>query len=159
MKPQHPGTIINTASIAGFFTGYGPHIYSACKAAVIQLTRSTATELGEEGIRVNCICPGPIATPIFGSAFGLAAEQAEDLAQKLRSVFETVQPIKRSGESADIARAAVWLASDDSAFVNGHAMVVDGGLSVGQSWSGFQAFLGRLVSFAPNQPSQSSKPD
>jgi len=156
MKTQRSGTIINTASIAGFFTGYGPHIYSACKAAVIQLTRSAATELGELGIRVNCICPGPIATQIFGSAFGLPAEQAEDLAQKLKAVFETAQPIKRAGESADIARAALWLATDDSAFVNGHAMVIDGGLSVGQSWSGFQDYLGRLASFVPQQHAKSS---
>jgi NAD(P)-dependent dehydrogenase (short-subunit alcohol dehydrogenase family) len=156
MKEQHFGTIINMASIAGFFTGYAPHVYSACKAAVIQLTRSAATELGEQGIRVNCICPGPIATPIFGSAFGLPLEQAEDLAQKLKAVFSTVQPIRRSGESIDIAQAVLWLASDDSAFVNGHAMVVDGGLSLGQSWSDFQEYLARLVSLVPQQSSQSS---
>jgi NAD(P)-dependent dehydrogenase (short-subunit alcohol dehydrogenase family) len=146
MRGQGSGTIINTASIAGFFTGYAPHVYSACKAAVIQLTRSTATELGELGIRVNCICPGPIATPIFGTAFGLPTEQAENLAHKLKAVFETVQPIKRSGEAKDVASAALWLASDDSAFINGHALVVDGGLSLGQSWSGFQEYLGKLVS-------------
>lgn len=126
---------------------------------MIQLTRSAATELGEQGIRVNCICPGAIATPIFGSAFGLPAEQAEELAQKLKTVLETVQPIRRSGESTDIAHAALWLASGDSAFVNGHAMVVDGGLSLGQSWSGFQEYLGRPVSYAPQQPSESSAAD
>jgi NAD(P)-dependent dehydrogenase (short-subunit alcohol dehydrogenase family) len=159
MKEQHCGTIISTASIAGFFTGYAPHVYSACKAAVIQLTRSAATELGEQGIRVNCICPGPIATPIFGSAFGLPAEQAEELAKKLKAVFEAIQPIKRAGESIDVAHAALWLACDDSAFVNGHALVVDGGLSLGQSWSGFQEYLGRLVSFVPPQAAQSSSGD
>jgi len=159
MKRQRSGTIINTASVAGFFTGYAPHVYSACKAAVIQLTRSAATELGEHGIRVNCICPGPIATPIFGSAFGLPDDQAKDLAHKLKAVFETVQPIRRSGESIDVAQAALWLASDDSTFVNGHAMVVDGGLSLGQSWSWFQEYLGRLVSFAPQQGSQFSDAD
>jgi NAD(P)-dependent dehydrogenase (short-subunit alcohol dehydrogenase family) len=57
MKPQGAGSIISTASVAGFFTGYAPHVYSACKAGIIQLTRSVATELGEQGIRVNCICP------------------------------------------------------------------------------------------------------
>jgi NAD(P)-dependent dehydrogenase (short-subunit alcohol dehydrogenase family) len=156
MQAQRSGTIINTASIAGFFTGYAPHIYSACKAGVIQLTRTVATELGEQGIRVNCICPGPIGTPIFGSAFGLPADQAETLAQKLKVVFETLQPIKRAGESLDVAKAAVWLASDDSAFINGQSIVVDGGLSLGQSWSGFQEYLGKLVSFAPPQIPQSS---
>jgi NAD(P)-dependent dehydrogenase (short-subunit alcohol dehydrogenase family) len=151
MKPQRAGTIITTASVAGFFTGYAPHVYSACKAAVIQLTRSAATELGEHGIRVNCMCPGPIATPIFGTAFGLPADQAEELSHKLRAVFATVQPIKRSGESLDVAQAALWLASEDAAFVNGHALIIDGGLSLGQSWSGFQEYLGRLVSFAPKE--------
>jgi NAD(P)-dependent dehydrogenase (short-subunit alcohol dehydrogenase family) len=80
MQAQRFGTIINNASVAGFFTGYAPHIYSACKAAVIQLTRSVATELGEQGIRVNCVCPGPIPTPIFGTAFGLPATAADELA-------------------------------------------------------------------------------
>lgn len=149
MKPRQSGTVINIASIAGFFTGYAPHVYSGCKAAVIQLTRSVATELGEQGIRVNCICPGPIATPIFGSAFGLPPDQAEELAQKLKAVFATVQPIKRSGESLDVAQAALWLASDDSAFVNGHALVVDGGLTLGQSWSGFQQYFEKLIAFVP----------
>jgi len=156
MRVRRSGTIINTASVAGFFTGYAPHVYSACKAAVIQLTRSTATELGELGIRVNCICPGPIATPIFGSAFGLPTQQAEDLAHRLRAYFETVQPIKRSGEATDVAHAALWLASDDSAFVNGHALVVDGGLSLGQSWSGLQEYFSRILSYTPQQASPSS---
>ena len=151
MKQQRSGTIISTASIAGFFTGYAPHVYSACKAAVIQLTRSAATELGEQGIRVNCICPGPIATPIFGSAFGLADDQANAWAQNMKAVFQTVQPIRRAGECIDVAQAAVWLASDDSAFINGHAMVVDGGLSLGQSWSGMQEYFGKLMSLMPQQ--------
>jgi NAD(P)-dependent dehydrogenase (short-subunit alcohol dehydrogenase family) len=149
MKQQRSGTIINTASVAGFFTGYAPHVYSACKAAVIQLTRSAATELGEQGIRVNCICPGPIATPIFGSAFGLPDEQASAWAERMKSVFDTVQPIRRAGECTDVAQAALWLASDDSTFINGHAMVVDGGLSLGQSWSGMQDYFRKLVSVMP----------
>ena len=153
MKQQRSGTIISTASVAGFFTGYAPHVYSACKAAVIQLTRSAATELGEQGIRVNCICPGPIATPIFGSAFGLPDDQANAWAERMKSVFQTVQPIRRAGECIDVARAAVWLASDESAFINGHAMVVDGGLSLGQSWSGMQEYFGKLVSLMPKQES------
>lgn len=150
MKPTGSGTIITTASVAGFFTGYAPHVYSACKGATIQLTRSVATELAEQGIRVNCICPGPIATPIFGSAFGLAEKQSEALTGKLDSVFQGVQPLKRAGECADIAQTALWLASDDSAFVTGHAMVVDGGLTLGQSWSGMQEYLGKLMSLVPH---------
>src|SRR6267142_3650415 len=79
MKRQGSGAIISTASVAGLRTGLGPHIYSAAKAAVIHLTHSVAMELGESGVRVNCICPGGIATPIFGKAFG-APERAEEIA-------------------------------------------------------------------------------
>jgi len=135
MKRQGAGSIISTASVAGLRTGLGPHIYSAAKAAVIQLTRSVAMELGESGVRVNCICPGGIATPIFGKAFGLPPERADETIPLMKGVLETLQPIRRSGLPEDIAQAALWLASDDSSFVNGHALVVDGGLSGGRLWS------------------------
>ena len=78
MKRQGAGSIISTASVAGLRTGMGPHVYSTAKAAVIHLTRTVATELGESGVRVNCICPGGIATPIFGKAFGLTPERADE---------------------------------------------------------------------------------
>ena len=71
MKRQGAGSIVSTASVAGLRAGFGSHNYSAAKAAVIHLTRSVAMELGESGVRVNCICPGGIATPIFGTALGL----------------------------------------------------------------------------------------
>ena len=135
MKRQGGGSIISTASIAGLCTGLGPHVYSAAKAAVIHLTRSVAMELGEHNIRVNCICPGGIATPIFGKGLGLSAERAEEIVPLMKGVLENLQPIKRAGLPEDIAQAALWLASDDSSFVNGHAVVVDGGLSGGRSWS------------------------
>ena len=77
MKRQGGGSIISTASVAGLTAGFGPHVYSAAKAAVIQLTKTVAMELGEHNIRVNCICPGGIATPIFGKGLGMSAEQAE----------------------------------------------------------------------------------
>jgi NAD(P)-dependent dehydrogenase (short-subunit alcohol dehydrogenase family) len=135
MKRQGGGSIISTASIAGLRTGLGPHVYSAAKAAVIHLTRSVAMELGEHNIRVNCICPGGIATPIFGKGLGLSPERAEEIVPLMKGVLENQQPIKRAGLPEDIAQAALWLASDDSTFVNGHALVVDGGLSSGRSWS------------------------
>src|SRR4030095_5031254 len=77
MKRQGAGSIISTASVAGLRAGFGPHVYSAAKAGVVHLTRSVAMELGEHGVRVNCICPGAIATPIFGKSFGLSTERAE----------------------------------------------------------------------------------
>ena len=135
MKRQGGGSIISTASIAGLQAGFGPHVYSAAKAAVIQLTRTVAMELGEHNVRVNCICPGGIATPIFGKGLGMSVEAADALVPMMKGILENLQPIKRSGLGDDIAQAALWLASDDSTFVNGHALVVDGGLTGGRSWS------------------------
>ncbi len=135
MKRQGAGSIISTASVAGLRAGFGPHVYSAAKAAVIHLTRTVAMELGEHNVRVNCICPGGIATPIFGQAFGLSGEKADAIVPLMKGVLEHMQPIKRSGLPEDIAHAALWLAGDDSTFVNGDALVVDGGLSGGRMWS------------------------
>jgi NAD(P)-dependent dehydrogenase (short-subunit alcohol dehydrogenase family) len=135
MKRQGGGSIISTASVAGLQAGYGPHVYSAAKAAVVHLTRSVAMELGESGVRVNCICPGGIATPIFGSAMGLAGPAADRVAELMKTLLATRQPIQRAGLPEDIARAALWLASEESSFVNGHALIVDGGLTGGRMWS------------------------
>jgi NAD(P)-dependent dehydrogenase (short-subunit alcohol dehydrogenase family) len=121
MKQQGHGSIVNTASIAGLQAGWGGHAYSAAKAGVIQLTKTAAMELAPAGIRVNCICPGAIATNIFQRDVEAMAE-----------AFTTLQPIQRSGRPLDIAEAALWLASDASGFVTGHALVVDGGLTIGQ---------------------------
>ena len=119
MNARGTGSIINTASVAGIRTGYGNHIYSAAKAGVIQLTRSTAMELGESGVRVNCICPGFIATPMIGRARGLSVEEADEKLEIVKESFKGGQPIRRTGLPEDIAKAALWLASDDSGFVNG----------------------------------------
>jgi NAD(P)-dependent dehydrogenase (short-subunit alcohol dehydrogenase family) len=135
MKRQGGVSIISTASVAGLQAGYGPHVYSAAKAAVVHLTRSVAMELGESGVRVNCICPGGIATPIFGSALGLAGPEADRIAELMKTLLATRQPIQRAGLPEDIARAALWLASEESSFVNGHALIVDGGLTGGRMWS------------------------
>lgn len=133
MKKQGGGTIISTASVAGLRTGYGSHVYSAAKAAVIHLTRTVAMELGESDVRVNCICPGGIATPIFKPLFGDIDD--DSVVDMIKPRLAELQPIKRSGLPADIANAALWLASDDSSFVTGHALVVDGGLTGGRRWS------------------------
>jgi len=135
MKRQRSGSIISTASVAGLRTGFGPHAYSAAKAAVIHLTHSVAMELGESGVRVNCICPGGIATPIFGKGYGFSAEAADRTVPLMKQVLAGMQPLQRAGLPEDIANAAAWLASDDASFVNGHALVVDGGLTGGRMWS------------------------
>ena len=73
-------------------------------------------------VRVNCICPGGIATPIFGTGLGLPAEAAEQIVEPVKQVLAKMQPIPRSGLPEDVAEAALWLASDASRFVNGHVL-------------------------------------
>ena len=126
------GSIVSTASIAGVNASSGPAIYSVAKGAVMHLTRVAAYELGEHNIRVNCICPGGIATPIFGKSMGLSAEDADKTVEAMAEVMGQFQPIKRSGRPSDIAHAALWLSSDDASFVTGQALIVDGGATLGR---------------------------
>jgi len=144
MKRQGHGSIINTASVAGIRTGYGNHVYSAAKAGVIQFTRSVAMELGESGVRVNCVLPGYIPTPMIGLARGLTQEEAEAKLGVVSEAFRGAQPIEGPGSPDDVARAALWLASDDSRFVNGHALVVDGGATGGRTWSSYMESIKNL---------------
>lgn len=135
MKAQNSGSIISTASIAGLSGGFGPHIYSACKAAVAHLTKCVALELGKYNIRVNAICPGGIATSIFGRGIGLPSQLADESAKKMEEVLANFQPIRRSGMPADIAQMALFLASDDSTFISGQAIAVDGAIMAGRERS------------------------
>jgi NAD(P)-dependent dehydrogenase (short-subunit alcohol dehydrogenase family) len=130
MKPQGSGSIISTASVAGVGAIFGPVVYSTAKAGVIHMSKALAVELAPFGIRVNAICPGGIATPIFGKGMGLSAEQADGTVEFMKAALAQSQPIKRSGMPSDIAEAALWLASDASSFVTGHALVVDGGITL-----------------------------
>ncbi len=136
MRRQGSGSIINNGSIAGRLAGFSSSIvYGAAKAAVIHLTKCVAMELGEAGIRVNSISPGAIATGIFGKALGLPVEAAERTAAVMREVTKSAQPIPRAGLPDDIAHAAVFLASDESTFINGHDLVVDGAITGGRNWT------------------------
>lgn len=144
MMRQASGSIINNGSIAGIRAGYSTSmVYSAAKAAVVHLSTCAAMQLGESKVRVNCISPGGIATGIFGKALGLPTEAAERSAEAVKTGLEKLQPIPRAGLTDDIANAAVFLASDASSFVNGHNLVVDGGVTGGRQWStaqqGYQA--------------------
>lgn len=139
MKKQGAGSIINNGSIAGRLAGFSSSlVYGAAKAAVNHLTKCVAMELGESGIRVNSISPGAIATGIFGKALGLTTEAAEKTAATMREIYKTAQPIPRAGIPDDIAQAAVFLASDESTFINGHDLVVDGGITGGRNWTAQQ---------------------
>jgi NAD(P)-dependent dehydrogenase (short-subunit alcohol dehydrogenase family) len=136
MRRQGSGSIINNGSIAGRLAGFSSSIvYGAAKAAVIHLTKCVAMELGESGIRVNSISPGAIATGIFGKALGLSVEAAEKTPDLMREIYKTAQPIQRAGLPEDIAHAAVFLASDESSFINGHDLVVDGAITGGRNWT------------------------
>ncbi|MEN3287757.1 MAG: hypothetical protein V7634_2057, partial [Bradyrhizobium sp.] len=136
MKKQGSGSIINNGSVAGRLAGYSSSlVYGAAKAAVIHLTKCVAMELGESGIRVNSISPGLIATGIFGKALGLSTEDAEKTPAAIRDAYATAQPIPRAGMTDDIAYAAVFLASDESGFINGHDLVIDGAITGGRNWS------------------------
>jgi len=136
MVRQGSGSIINVASIGGRFAGWSMLDYSAAKAAVIHLTRWAATELGEHGVRVNSVSPGPVVTGIFGKGAGLDPAEADQTAAVLEPVFaerlSSWQPIRRAGVSADVAPALVWLASDAAAFVTGQDVAVDGGITAGR---------------------------
>jgi NAD(P)-dependent dehydrogenase (short-subunit alcohol dehydrogenase family) len=154
MRPQGHGSIINTASVAGLRANYGGHDYSAAKAAIVHLTKTTANELGEDGVRVNAICPGGIATSIFGRASGLDADDAESTIPVMEVVLADVAPMKRSGQPIDIAECALWLAGDSSSFVNGQAIAVDGGLVTGPTYRTSRARTESMVPMLADIPNQ-----
>ncbi len=145
MMRQRSGSIINNGSVAGSRAGYSTSmIYSAAKAAVIQLTRTAAMQLGEHNVRVNCISPGAIVTGILLKALGLPVDKADAVAGGLADPFSKQQPIPRAGNVDDIAGMAVFLASDESGFVTGQDIVVDGGLLTGRLWTAQQQGLAAL---------------
>lgn len=124
------GSIINTASIAGLGGGAGPHCYSGAKAAVANLTRAVACEMASYRVRVNAIAPGAIRTPLFHSG----------RPEKMEALAKAKTPWPRLGEGRDIANAALFLASDESEFMTGQIMVMDGGaLAAGPDFWGYGA--------------------
>jgi len=144
MRKTGGGSIISTSSIASFLPSPYGAAYAAAKGAVISLTRAAALQLGPDRIRVNCICPGAINTPIWGSlpAFSDPAAVAQ--------LLDHVQTIPRVGRPEDIASMVLFLASDESEWVTGQAMIVDGGLTVGPRFSS------ALAAAAPPPPTQSA---
>lgn len=145
MRAQSGGSIVSTASVAGLQAGYGPILYSIAKAAIVHMTRVTAAQLGASNIRVNCICPGLIATNIFANAFGMPSQLAEGRIDAIADAAKNSQPIARGGRARDIAEAALYLAGDGSSFVTGHALVVDGGLTLGPSGPSQMAVFAPIV--------------
>ena len=136
MKRQRAGSIISTSSVCGFQAGIGTHVYSVAKAGVISLTESVALELAEYGVRANAICPGYIATQLAaGAALSeVSEEEAQERLDRARARIAQSQPIARMGEPEDVASVALFLASDDSAWMTGTHQVIDGGLTIGKPW-------------------------
>ncbi|MFN2427395.1 MAG: SDR family NAD(P)-dependent oxidoreductase [Candidatus Binatia bacterium] len=130
------GCFINTGSVAGLSGGCGPIAYTACKAAVVNMTRAVAVQMARHNIRANTVCPGGINTPLVHRG----NEDAMD------GVMANAQPMKTAGRGTDIAAAAVYLASDDARFVTGIELVVDGGLTA----AGPHAYKGEFEAAFPD---------
>ena len=123
MTKRHKGSIICTASVAGLRSGAGGPAYSASKAGVISLVKTAAQQLSGSNVRVNAICPGLVETGMTEFVYERARAKGQE--QRLGHL----NPLKRGGVPSEIAYAALFLASGESSYVNGHALVVDGGLS------------------------------
>lgn len=119
MKDHDGGAIVNAASNVGVIAIMNAGAYVAAKHAVIGITKAAALEFATEGIRINCVCPGVIDTPMVDNAL-----QGNDI---IRQWMTNLVPMKRMGASEEVAEAVLWLCSDASSFVNGHPLVIDAG--------------------------------
>jgi 3-oxoacyl-[acyl-carrier protein] reductase len=119
MLKRRRGSIINLSSVVGITGNGGQSNYSASKAGIIGFTKSLAREVASRGVRVNAVAPGYVET-------GMTAELGEQARETLTSRI----PLERTGKPEEIARAILFLASDDAAYITGHVLVVDGGLAM-----------------------------
>ncbi len=133
MKEHGGGSIINTASIGGMQPSRGNWAYAMSKASLIMLAQSAAVDLGPCNIRVNCIAPANIESPILGNMLGkgLNPEAKDAMMTEVRAFLIDRQPIPRQGSTDDIAEAAIFLASDRSSYSTGQVICVDGGMLTG----------------------------
>ncbi|KAE8731038.1 Sex determination protein tasselseed-2 [Hibiscus syriacus] len=132
------GCIISTASVAGVMGGLGPHAYTASKHAIVGLTKNTACELGRFGIKVNCISPFGVATPMLVNAWRSDDEEDDESPEQVEKTEEFVRGLANlkgpTSRAKDIAEAALYLASDESKYVRGHNLVVDGGITTSRNY-------------------------
>jgi len=127
-KSQGKGVILNTASVAGLVGMSGQHSYSTAKAGVVMLTRCMALDGANIGIRVNCVCPGFVQTPMAESFI-----ESQDDPKKIKNYIKTLHPLGRLGKPEDIASGFVYLASENASWVTGVALPIDGGWAAGSA--------------------------
>ena len=130
MKEAGSGSIISMSSTAGVMGGLGPHAYAAAKHAVVGMTKNLAAEMGGYGVRVNCIAPAGMATPMVADVMTGDHKNLEETIATLAAV----SPLKgRAGLAQDVANAALWLASDESGYTSGLTLTVDAGTTTGST--------------------------
>ena len=128
MKKAGSGSIISMSSVAGVTGGLGPHAYAAAKHAVVGITRNLAAEVCAYGVRVNCIAPYSVATPMVAQAY---LEDHTDIEGTIKMLTDE-SPLKgRPGLADDVANAVLWLASDESGYTSGHTLTIDAGITTG----------------------------
>jgi xanthoxin dehydrogenase len=130
MKPQRAGAIVSMASTAGIMGGLGPHAYAACKHAVIGMTKNVGAELCRYGIRVNAIAPAGMATAMVANVI---TGDPNDIEGAKKSLAASSPLAGRPGVAEDVANAALWLASDESGYTNGHVLTTDAGTTTGST--------------------------
>jgi NAD(P)-dependent dehydrogenase (short-subunit alcohol dehydrogenase family) len=142
MSKHGGGVIINNASLAGIVPGHALMTYRATKAAIILFSKSIAIDLAEYGIRVNCLAPGHIRTPLTSFAMpGMTAEQVERVKAAVSPVMDSNQPLKRHGKPEDVAQAVLFLCCERAAQITGVVLPVDGGLSTGDPVNHLQEIM------------------
>jgi NAD(P)-dependent dehydrogenase (short-subunit alcohol dehydrogenase family) len=132
MRDHGGGIILNNASIAGLLPGQALISYRSSKAAVIHLSKCVAIDLAQYNIRVNCLVPGHIRTPLTAFTLpGMNEIQMQKIREAMAPVWDSNQPLKRHGSPADVARSALFLCSDHSAQITGVTLPIDGGITAG----------------------------
>jgi NAD(P)-dependent dehydrogenase (short-subunit alcohol dehydrogenase family) len=131
MAKRGGGSIINTCSTGGIFPGIGIPFYRAAKAGLLQVSKSVALELSPQGIRVNCITPGPVTTDTFAAKLGVSEEKARQIEKLIAEGLLEMQALKQPIRPSDIAQGALYLASERSSRVTGHNLVISAGNGLG----------------------------
>lgn len=152
MATRRAGSIVSVASVAGVLGGLGPHAYTASKHAIVGLTKNAACELGKHGVRVNCVSPFGVATPMLINAWRQGHDGAheddvddgiditvpnDEEVEKMEEVVRGLATLKGATlRPRDIAEAVLFLASDESRYISGHNLVVDGGVTTSRNLIG-----------------------